>query len=158
MNPLHRRRLGQLLGMTASEHDGEALNALRLAQSFMRQHEITWFDVLVAAGDGELVAKLRHDLDIATQACALLLAENEKLRAKAPEWQTTTVVASGRDHRSLALWCLDLANSGRIRFNDFEQRFLRSVAGWDGALKAKQQPVFQRILERVDAVMAGRAS
>jgi hypothetical protein len=44
-----RRRLEQLLGMTGSVHDGEALNALRLAHRLVAGHGLTLVEALTAA-------------------------------------------------------------------------------------------------------------
>ena len=38
--------LAKLLGMLGSDHDGEALNAGRLAAAFIRQCGLQWRDVL----------------------------------------------------------------------------------------------------------------
>ena len=36
----------KLMGMTSSQHDGEALNAMRLAWSLMAKHNIGWEEIL----------------------------------------------------------------------------------------------------------------
>lgn len=41
-----RDRLARLLGMVGSAHDGEALNAARLADKLLRQTGATWFEIL----------------------------------------------------------------------------------------------------------------
>jgi hypothetical protein len=46
LNPADRDKLARILGMTGSLHDGEALNAARLADRLVREQGITWFDVL----------------------------------------------------------------------------------------------------------------
>jgi hypothetical protein len=43
-----RTRLARLLGMVGSDHDGEALNAARLADRMVRESGITWQDVLIS--------------------------------------------------------------------------------------------------------------
>jgi hypothetical protein len=43
------RRLAALVGMTGSDHDGEALNALRLAQKLVSAHGCTLLEALAAA-------------------------------------------------------------------------------------------------------------
>src|SRR5690349_19360119 len=45
-----RTRLIRLLGMMGSDHDGEALNAARLADRLIRERRATWSEV-VATGD-----------------------------------------------------------------------------------------------------------
>jgi hypothetical protein len=46
-NDVDRKRLAQLLGMVASDHDGEALNAARLADRHVRDRKMTWQSVLL---------------------------------------------------------------------------------------------------------------
>lgn len=46
LNPATRTRLAKLLGMTQSSHDGEALNAIRLANRVLAESKITWTDAL----------------------------------------------------------------------------------------------------------------
>jgi hypothetical protein len=43
---LPRDRIAKLLGMLGSDHDGEVLNAARMADRLVREQGITWFDVL----------------------------------------------------------------------------------------------------------------
>lgn len=50
MTPPARNRLTALLGMTGSCHDGEALNALRIAQKLMKAENVTWEDTLHGNG------------------------------------------------------------------------------------------------------------
>jgi hypothetical protein len=44
--PVDKTRLVKLLGMTTSEHDGEALNAMRMANDLIKAAGKTWADVL----------------------------------------------------------------------------------------------------------------
>jgi hypothetical protein len=46
MSDLDRLKLAQLLGMTGSVHDGEALNAMRAANRALRAAGKTWKDVI----------------------------------------------------------------------------------------------------------------
>lgn len=43
---LDRNRLAKLLGMIGSAHDGEALNAARMAHTLVRTAGVTWEEVL----------------------------------------------------------------------------------------------------------------
>jgi hypothetical protein len=47
LNAATRLRLARLLGMIGSGHDGEALNAARMADRLVRHHGITWLDVII---------------------------------------------------------------------------------------------------------------
>jgi hypothetical protein len=44
---LDRRRLAQLLGMIGSTHDGEALNAARLADRHLRDRRMSWEEIIL---------------------------------------------------------------------------------------------------------------
>lgn len=46
LEPKDRAQLLKLLGMTGSEHDGEALNALRMALTLMKRCKVTWADLI----------------------------------------------------------------------------------------------------------------
>lgn len=48
MSPEFRERLGKVLGMTGSSHDGEVLAAVRRAQSIMAGAKLSWSDLLGA--------------------------------------------------------------------------------------------------------------
>lgn len=44
-------RLSNLLGMTGSAHDGEALNAVRLANALLAKHRLAWNAVIAGPPD-----------------------------------------------------------------------------------------------------------
>lgn len=46
-----RERLIALLGMLGSEHDGEVVNAARLALKFLKDRQLTWESVLNVKGN-----------------------------------------------------------------------------------------------------------
>jgi hypothetical protein len=71
---MDRERLATVLGMMGSAHDGEALNAARLAVRMLKEAKATWPEVL----DGEQVA---------VEAARGLLAENEQLQLQNRELQ-----------------------------------------------------------------------
>jgi hypothetical protein len=48
---LDRARLANVLGMSGSPHDGEALNACRIANRMVRETGSTWVQVLAAEPD-----------------------------------------------------------------------------------------------------------
>lgn len=51
LQPNDITRLSNLLGMTGSAHDGEALNAVRLANALLAKHHLTWPAVITAPTD-----------------------------------------------------------------------------------------------------------
>jgi len=63
-----RERLAMILGMMGSAHDGEALNAARLAARMLKEAELTWPQVR----DGEQER-------VAIEAARALLVENQQL-------------------------------------------------------------------------------
>jgi Protein of unknown function (DUF2786) len=150
MDDAARQRLIQLLGMTGSAFDGEAVTALRLAQKLMREHRVTWEEMTVAAGN------LQHQLDIATDACRQLQIENEELRANLARAARAAVNGAAGpaaallgDHAKQAQWLLGLHAEGEIRLSRFEHDFCESISGWAGDLTPKQKPIFTRILGNV---------
>lgn len=54
-------RLKKLLALTASDHDGEALAAIRKANSILKRHRVHWYDLFadgsLAAGASELAER-----------------------------------------------------------------------------------------------------
>jgi hypothetical protein len=72
VSELDLKKLGRVIAMVGSSHEGEALTALRLADRMLRDAGMRWEDLLSPA----------HELDIATEAAVVLLAENTALRAE----------------------------------------------------------------------------
>ena len=135
--------------MVGSSHDGEALTALRLADRMLRDTGIRWEDLLAPA----------RKLEIATEAAALLLAENNALRAEVEQLRTTgTAIAMWSevgtalaDTQRVAQWALDLHAHGRVWLSDFEVRFLNTCAQWGGRLTPRQAPILQRLIDGIVA-------
>jgi hypothetical protein len=142
-------KLARILGMSGSAHDGEALNAVRMADRLIRDNKMTWEDLLAPS----------HQLEVATEACRQLIADLEELRAEnarlrangvgaiAPEWSN---VGGGKtDHRVTAHWVIQLGDTGRVWLSDFERDFLDTALRWRGSLTPRQRPVFDRIVAKV---------
>lgn len=149
MSELDYKKLGRIIAMVGSSQDGEALNALRLADRVLRDAGLRWEDLLSSA----------HELEIATKAVAVLLAENTALRTELEQLRTTgTAVAMWSDvgaaisnTQRAAQWALDLHRHGRVWLSDFEVRFLNMCAQWGGRLTLEQKPMFQRVMDRIAA-------
>jgi hypothetical protein len=144
----HLKKLGRVIAMIGSCHEGEALTALRLADRMLRDAGMQWEDLLSAA----------HELEVATEAAAVLLAENTALKAELERLRTIdTATATWSEvgaevgTRSAAQWALDLHSHGRVWLSDFEVDFLRTCTQWDGRLTPKRAPVFQRVMDRITA-------
>jgi hypothetical protein len=149
VSELDLKKFGRVIAMVGSSHEGEALTALRLADRMLRNAEMRWEDLLSPA----------HQLEIATEAAVVLLAENTALRAELEQQRTTgTTVATWSevgsviaDTQRAAQWALDLHRHGRVWLSDFEVRFLTTCTQWEGRLTAKQAPIFRRVMDRIAA-------
>lgn len=152
-------KIAKLLGVAgSSHHDGEAINAIRAAHRLLREAGMAWND---------LVAPHRQ-LQVATEAAQVLLAENIALRDEIEHLRATGTAVSLRDGqdaqsaatwidvgsafnnaRTAAQWALDLHTRGAVWLSTFEINFLTTCTKWTGRLTARQRPVFQRIMDRI---------
>jgi hypothetical protein len=55
-----RQRLGRLLGMLGSDHDGEVINAAKLADQMVRKHGLTWEAIIAPTPEPEHIADPRQ--------------------------------------------------------------------------------------------------
>jgi hypothetical protein len=154
MTPAERERLIQLMGMTGSHFDGEAVNALRLAGQILEKHKLSWRELLANGNGAGSVGWLQQTNELLQQHINglekerdRLRRENERLRLK-PRTERAADGGPG-NHRAQARWILELWQNGEVRLNQFEQEFLDTVQGWEGPLTAKQRPIFDRILHGV---------
>jgi hypothetical protein len=149
VSELDLKKLGMVIAMVGSSHEGEALTALRLADRMVRNAGMRWEDLLLPA----------HELEIATEAASVLLAENTAFRAELELLRTTgaavatwsEVGAVIADTQRAAQWALDLHSHGRVWLSDFEVRFLGTCTQWDGRLTPKQAPILRRVIDRIAA-------
>jgi hypothetical protein len=151
---LDRDKLGRVLAMASSDYDGEAENALRLAVRIVAEAGISWRALLA-----EPTEQLQAQLSTATEAAAVLLAENNMLRAELDQARTAPAPGSAwldvRDAtpngtRKAALWLLQLHDEGRISLNaKFEFDFVKTCSTWRGPLTSRQAPIFERILQMI---------
>jgi hypothetical protein len=134
-----KKRLTQLLGMMGSAHDGEILNAARLAQRLIGGEGMTWDEVL-ADGNSHIS---QDDMQ------RLFDAGYKKGVA-----DTTAVMAKNRPPQPGRTW-VSFARNLRDVYNDdlsdWEQGFVESFIerGWANPTP-KQQKVFERIAGKLD--------
>jgi hypothetical protein len=137
-----------IVGMLGSDREGERSNAVTLGGRMLAAAGMRWEDFIEAYRRAEL----------ATEAAALLLAENTSLKAELDQLRSTgtavalwnDVGAQVSDTRVAAEWALDLHRCGVVWLApDFEVAFLRRCATWTGRLTPKMQPIFQRIMDRI---------
>ena len=151
MSEFDFKKLGRVMAMVGSSHEGEALTALRLADRMLRNAGMQWEDLLSPT----------HQLQVATDAAALL-AENTALKAELEQLRTIRTVVSPwseggpviADTQRAAQWALDLHRQGRVWLSDFEVRLLGTCTQWSRPLTQKQAPFFRRVMERI-AVSTG---
>jgi hypothetical protein len=148
VSELDLTKLARILGVAgSSSHEGEALNAVRLADRMLRAAGATWDDLLAA----------QDQLAVAYEAAAVLNAENLALKAELDQLRTTgTAVGIWQDvgsaitsSRSAAQWALGLHQTGAVWLSAFEVDLLNTCTTWAGRLTPRQQPVFQRIMDRI---------
>lgn len=148
MSELDLKKLGQVIAMVGSSHVGEALNALRLADGMLRDAGMPWEDLLSPA----------HQLDIATEAVVVLLAENTALKAEIEQLRTTgTAVATWSevgtaitDNQRAAAWALELYRERMAWLTPLETDFLTTVRDhWRGPLTPPQARWFRSIMDRI---------
>jgi hypothetical protein len=134
-----------------TEHEGEAVNAIRMVDRMLRAAGMRWPDLT----DGH------HRAEVATEAARVQLAENDELRAENERlraeksrgdavaiWQDVGAQISST--RSAAQWALDLHRDGIVWLSpDFEVPFLTRCTTWTGRFSLKMQPIFQRIMDHV---------
>jgi hypothetical protein len=158
LDPASRKRLGQLLAMGSSAHDGELANALRLADRLVRQAGLTFEQILLhndEARPGSRSAQaLAHENVLLRGENGALHRQIEELRHENNQLRQRRGVprreANGADnHQAQAHWIVELWQAGEVRLNQFERDFIGTVLDWDGPLTAKQQPIFDGILRGV---------
>jgi hypothetical protein len=138
----------RIVGMLGSDREGERSNAVTLGGRMLEAVGMRWEDFIEAYRRAE----------IATEAAAVLLAENTALKAELEQLRSTStavalwndVGAQVSDTRAAAVWALDLHRRGTVWFSPgFEIPFLTRCTTWTGRLTPKMQPIFQRIMDRI---------
>ena len=149
LSPDKRTRLIQLLGMIGSSHDGEALNAARLAQRLIGGEGMTWEEVFDGVGggngsgrppSGDLISKAYHKGHADGFRDGLAKGHASATVKRAP-------AASG--WQALARMLLD-----EYRLTEWETGFCESflTRGFDFPTE-KQHGVFERMCRKFDQEM-----
>lgn len=137
MNDEKRKRLIQLMGMTGSKHDGEALNAIRLANRVLGELGITWEETL--NGTGKYTDKDMQE--VARQSYEQGVEDGRKAGIAAPRRTGASWIAFARDIRDNYF--------GEL--NDWEEGFVESYIERGFATPTpKQRGVFERIADKLD--------
>lgn len=129
MLDIDRHRLSRLLGMMGSNADGEALNAARAADRLVRQHGLTWPDVIVGCFTSGYAAGFDDGFDDG-------LAEGKRECIEIAEDDPTHTVKARR--------CLDDLDDLTAR----EREFLRDMMQWRRRVSPKQSSWLDAIYAR----------
>lgn len=138
-----RKRLIQLLGMLGSDHDGEVLNAARLARKLVLDHKCTFEEIFSPTGRATNPGSGRNgeggkvfsqkDLD---EAYLRGFKEGVKL------------ARSG--NRGWRQWAKDRVDNDADLISDWELRFFGDFAtGKFARPTAKQRAIFERVADRL---------
>jgi hypothetical protein len=152
-----RERLAMILGMLGSAHNGEVVNAARLAVRMLKEAGLSWPELL---DEGQ----------VAIEAARTLFEENEALRAHVAELSDrihdiadSDVWALIQENNELKDRLAELSGTPEERreqlelvqqyariLNHFERGFVDSVATWRGPLTPKMQIIWARIVARIE--------
>jgi hypothetical protein len=141
-------KFSRVVGLLGSDYEGERLNAVTLGSRLLKDAGMHWSDFIEAYRRAE----------IATEAAAVLLAENTALKAELDQLRRTgtavalwnDVGAQVSDTRRAAAWALDLHHRGIVWLSPgFEVPFLTRCSTWTGTLTPRMAPIFQRVMDRI---------
>ena len=156
MSALDLTMVAKILALAGStDHEGEALAAVRKVTALLRKAGASWADLLAP----------QEEVRVATEAAESLLAEVvahkdrcQRLEAELAELR----VAPGKSVagwsnakepkiRRKARWSLERHRSGQIWLSAFEVGFLETCAEWEGSrLTERMKPIFRLILEKIE--------
>lgn len=140
-----KTRLIQLLGMMGSDHDGEVLNAARLAQRLIRGHRLSWVEVFNGSA-----APVSGGINRAAGGRGWWLEEADVKREIDAAYQAG--FAAGVKHRQQHFDWRELAGeiANEDDLSDWEQQFFTSFAtGVRRVPSAKQRSIFERVARRL---------
>jgi hypothetical protein len=147
--PDNTTRLITVLGiMLSSNADGEIVAAAGQARKLMKAEGLDWNDIAEALTQrgklGELleVAKrLRDERD-------RVVAENQRLKQFARGTGPNPWAPEG-SAPDQAAWALQLHADGVLGLNQFEESFLLTISEWEGELRPRQRPVFEKLISKI---------
>ena len=144
LTPDKRKRLIQLLGMIGSNHDGEALNAAKMAQRLIGGEGMTWQEVLDTSGSGggnEALLQRRY-----------MAGYEDGYRTGLAKGHASATVGEAKFKPIPSDW-QDLAKSFLREFEltSWEEGFCQSFVdrGW-ATPTDKQRGVFERMCSKFD--------
>lgn len=139
MDAKDHKRMIALLGMLGSNHDGEVLNAARLAQRFLGEEGLTWEEYLTGHVGSSTNNGDQRYRDGYADGYRKGLAEGHAQRPV----RTTPM-------QTWVSFARELIEGYEDDLNDWEQGFVSNYVsrGW-GQPTPKQRAVFERIAEKL---------
>jgi hypothetical protein len=144
---MDRSRLTRLLGMTGSAHDGEVVNAARLAHQMVRQANLGWDEVLIEPGIA---------VDAARQLAAeneVLVTENIRLRQRLA--QLGANLPTAWIHPRSIEERIETALAWTVVLTDWERGFITSIAG-RRRLSEKQLLRLDELTRKIETIARSR--
>jgi hypothetical protein len=149
-------RLVAMIGLLASDQEGERHSALRKIAPLLKKLKLTWIDIGLALMQRERLLAAAQQLQAERDQA---LVEVERLRRNANAngggslaqalWQDTAMPRSIENKH--AQWLLDLAGQGRLHLTSKEADFVQRCANWRGRLTPNQRPWLEDILRQAVA-------
>jgi hypothetical protein len=152
-----RERFGKLIGKLGSDQDGERANAASLCTKFLREHRLTWADVVA----GKLAGSGQETGQMFSQGYARGFADGfangvkqgrEEARAESANRRAKAVRRALTEKEAAKLaWLAAELEQGTRTFSGFEQDFIRGVSDQYqrlGGLSDKQISCLTDIYER----------
>jgi hypothetical protein len=118
-------KLGKVLALLTSDHEGEVIAAARAACAMLDRAGMTWPELAEQLVNG---VPPEHHYD------------SYEPPPRKPRYP----------YREAADEALQFSIDKRITLSMFEVNFLGTVRTWRGVLTAKQQPIFERIMDKVN--------
>jgi hypothetical protein len=150
MDSEQRVRLVRLLGMLGSAHDGEVVNAARLAVRLIKGAGLDWHDVLSPD-------------QVAVEAARVWLQENQQLRDEIEQLRDRLEHVGNRVPQTPASFRSPRSNGEKIEtaiawtrwLSDWEREFVTDIAGRP-RLSIKQQDSLDQIIVKIERVARAR--
>ena len=140
---MDRQRLIHLLGMLGSDHDGEVLNAARLAHQLVKSQKLTWEETLNACA---------KPLGGANRAAGGGKGEqDQELNAAFNAGFEAGVKSQTKPKPSWRQWAKDRVANDEDCLSSWELNFFGSFGSGRFAVPSdKQHAIFVRVAERLD--------
>lgn len=160
---LDRSRLIKILGMTGSEHDGEALAAIRRASAILREAKVTWGELLTGGGGSQIgpllatIASLRlqvKDLEAKLAVARRPMPEPPRKHPAAPDKKGGFKF---RDHAEFDR-IFEYLDEHDEFLRESTRRFVSSLSdqyGQTGSLSPRQVDALRRVYTGLQADLGG---